>query len=158
MSMFLNTRRDFLKQSMYLGAAAITTGRSDRLFAVISAEQKTRMKFGLVTYLWGKNWDLPTLIANCEKTNFLAVELRTQHAHHVEPSLTQAQRAEVKKRFDDSPVTCLGYGSNQAFHYPDPAVLRKSIKDTFELIKSRELEPIDEPKKRGRKPKEIEPV
>ncbi len=37
------------------------------------------MKFGLVTYQWGKDWDLPTLISNCEKCGYEAVELRTQH-------------------------------------------------------------------------------
>ena len=39
--------------------------------------KKSEMKLGLVTYLWGRDWDLPTLIANCEKTGFLGVELRT---------------------------------------------------------------------------------
>ena len=55
------------------------------------------MRFGLVTYLWAQDWDLPTIIANCEKTGFRGVELRTQHAHKVETSLNAAQRAEVKK-------------------------------------------------------------
>ena len=35
------------------------------------------MRFGLVTYQWGRDWDLPTLIENCEKTRVLGVELRT---------------------------------------------------------------------------------
>jgi hypothetical protein len=63
------------------------------------------------------------------------VELRTEHAHKVEPNLTAAQRKEVKKRFADTKVVCIGYGSNQEFHSPDPAVLRKQIEGTFELIK-----------------------
>ena len=42
------------------------------------------MKFGLVTYQWGKDWDLPTLITNCERTGYHGIELRTQHAHGVE--------------------------------------------------------------------------
>jgi len=45
--------------------------------------KKPGMRFGLVTYQWGKDWDLPTLIANCKKTGLLGVELRTQHAHGV---------------------------------------------------------------------------
>ncbi|MCC6263376.1 MAG: sugar phosphate isomerase/epimerase [Bryobacterales bacterium] len=88
------------------------------------------MHMGLVTYMWGAKMDLPTLISACAKSGMLGVEVRTQHAHGVEPSLTKAQRAEVKKRFADSPVTLVGYGSNCEFHSPDPAVLRKNIEET----------------------------
>ena len=48
------------------------------------------MQLGLVTYQWGADWDLPTLIKNCEKTGFRGVELRTTHKHGVEPSLDEA--------------------------------------------------------------------
>ena len=95
----------------------------------------SKMKIGLVTYQWGKDWDLPTLIANCEKTGFLGVELRTQHAHGVETSLSAAQRTEVKKRFADSPVTCVGYGSNFDYHHVDQDRLKQSIKGTKDYIK-----------------------
>jgi hypothetical protein len=93
------------------------------------------MKLGLVTYEWGKDWDLPTLIANCEKAGYSGVELRTQHAHGVETSLSASQRAAVKKRFADSSVTCIGYGSNFEFHSPDPKQLRENIDQTKEYIK-----------------------
>lgn len=99
------------------------------------APQRAGMQFGLVTYEWGKDWDLPTLIANCEQTGVLGVELRTQHAHAVESTLTASQRAEVKKRFADSPVTCLGYGSNYEYHSPDPAKLKENIEGTKAYIK-----------------------
>ena len=42
------------------------------------------MNLGLVTYNLARDWDLPTLIRNCEETGFHAVELRTTHAHGVE--------------------------------------------------------------------------
>ncbi len=93
------------------------------------------MRFGLVTYLWAQDWDLPTIITNCEKAGFLGVELRTQHAHKVETSLNASQRADVKKRFADSKVTCIGYGSNFEYHSPDAAVLRNNIEQTKEYIK-----------------------
>ena len=93
------------------------------------------MKFGLVTYMWGFDWDLPTLISNCEKTGYLGVELRTQHAHKVETNLTAAQRADVKKRFADSRVECVGYGSNFEYHSPDPAVLRNNIEQSKEYVR-----------------------
>jgi len=59
------------------------------------------MQLGLVTYNWAKDWDLPTLIKNCEQTGFEGVELRSTHLHGVEPTLTKAQRSEVSKRFSD---------------------------------------------------------
>jgi len=62
------------------------------------------MKLGLVTYLWAAKWDLPTLIKNCEETEFAGVELRSTHAHGVEVTLTKGERKEVRKRFADSPV------------------------------------------------------
>lgn len=120
------SRRDFLLKSVIAGMGlSFTDPLSANAFF-----KKSKMKLGLVTYQWGKDWDLPTLIANCEKTGLLGVELRTEHAHGVETNLSASQRAEVKKRFADSSVTCLGYGSNFAYHYTDPAEVRQNIEDT----------------------------
>ena len=130
-----NSRRDFLKQSIYFTTASITTGPLSKLFAADSSKPGTAMQFGLVTYLWGKDWDLPTLIKNCEKTNFLGVELRTRHNHGVESNLNKQQRSEVKKRFNDSAVTLVGLGTNYAFHYPDQAELRRNIENAKQYIK-----------------------
>ncbi len=130
-----NTRRDFLKQSMYFGAAAVAAGPLSKVLAFSSTGSGSRMKFGLVTYLWGQYWDLPTLIANCEKTRVLGVELRTEHAHKVESDLNARQRREVKKRFDDSPVTLLGPGTNFAFHHTDASKLRHDIEGAKEYIR-----------------------
>ena len=101
----------------------------------MSALAKNGMKFGLVTYMWGFDWDLPTLISNCEKTGLLGIELRTQHAHKVETNLTPVQRSEIKKMFADSPVECIGYGANFEYHSPDPAKLKTNIEQTKEYIK-----------------------
>ncbi len=125
------TRRSFLQKSV---AAGIGLTALNNLSAM-PLMAKSKMKFGLVTYMWGFDWDLPTLIANCEKTGLLGVELRTQHAHKVETNLSAAQRAEVKKRFADSPVECIGYGANFEYHSPDPAKLRTNIEQTKEYIK-----------------------
>jgi Family of unknown function (DUF6807)/Xylose isomerase-like TIM barrel len=127
MKTIISTRRDFLKQSMYLGAAAVSAAPLSRVFAVTMAGPGSGMKFGLVTYQWGRDWDLPTVIANCEKTKVLGVELRTQHAHGVESNLTAAQRREVKKRFADSPVTLVGLGTNFAFHYVEKDKLERDM-------------------------------
>lgn len=119
------SRRDFIRSatgaSLGLAAAGTLSGFN---------YAGPRMKLGLVTYQWGRDWDLPTLIANCEKSGLWGVELRTEHAHKVEINLSAAERAEVKKRFADSPVTCIGYGSNFEYHSPDPAEVRKNIEQT----------------------------
>ncbi len=124
------TRREFLQTSLGAGTAIALMWRIPEL----TPFPARGMKFGFVTYQWGRDWDLTTLIANLEKTGYYGVELRTGHAHKVETNLTAAQRAEVKKRFDDSPVKCLGYGSNFEYHSPDPAQLRKNIEQTKEYI------------------------
>lgn len=125
------SRRAFLQRSLLAGAGLSLLNPQD-LFAFA---KKSGMKLGLVTYQWAKDWDLPTLIANCEKTGFGAVELRTEHAHKVEINLSALQRADVKRRFADSNVVCLGYGSNFEYHSPDPAKLKWNIDQTKEYIK-----------------------
>jgi sugar phosphate isomerase/epimerase len=69
------------------------------------------------------------------KAGLTGTELRTPHAHGVETNLTALQRAEVKKRFADSSVTCIGYGSNFEYHNPDQKKLRENIDQTKEYIK-----------------------
>ena len=124
-------RRQFCRISSLAGLGVSTLGT----MTLCAGNMQNQMKLGLVTYQWGKDWDLPRLIKNCESIGLAAVELRTEHAHKVEPSLSAAERKEVKKRFSDSKVTCVGYGSNQEFHNPDPKKLREQIEGTFELIK-----------------------
>lgn len=125
------TRRHFLRTTLGAGAAmAILRHLPENSTAAASG-----MKLGLVTYMWGADWDLPTLLVNCEKAGLLGLELRVDHAHKVETDLSTAQRAEVKKRFSDSPVKCVGYGANFEYHSPDPAILKKNIDGTKEYIK-----------------------
>jgi sugar phosphate isomerase/epimerase len=125
------SRRDFILHGVEAGAYFTFLNKISYQRVV----QSSQMRMGFVTYLWGRDWDLPTLIRNCERTGLLGAELRTGHAHKVEINLNTAQRAEVKKRFDDSNVTCIGYGSNFEYHNPDQKVLRWNIDQTKEYIK-----------------------
>ncbi len=90
------------------------------------------MKLGLVTYNLAKDWDVSTIIANCIETGFEGVELRTTHAHGVEVGLTAAERAEVKRTFEDSPVGLAGLGSAFDYHAIDQDEVRSNIEGTKE--------------------------
>jgi len=126
-----NSRREFIKSAA--GLAAFSLLPADILSHTLFRPEK--MQLGLCTYLWGKDWDLPTLIKNCEKTGLLGVELRVQHAHKVEPNLTAQERKEVKKRFADSPVEFIGCGTNEQYDFPDKEKLNKAIENTKAYIK-----------------------
>ncbi len=130
-------RRYFLNTVASLaGTGLLHNAISSALAAApAGADSSAQMKFGLVTYMWGADWDLPTLLANCEKAGAMGVELRTEHKHGVDPEISADKRREVKQRFADSPVKLVGVGSNQAFHYPDPAQLRASIERAKAFIK-----------------------
>lgn len=122
--MQFSNRRQFIQQSAAAGAFCALSARPLTLFA---SDSDKKMRLGLVTYLWGKDMDLRTLIEACEKSGVLGLELRTQHKHGVEPSLSKSERKDVKKRFADSPVELVGYGSNAQFHEDDPAAVRQNI-------------------------------
>jgi len=92
------------------------------------------MKLGMVTYLWGADWDLPTLIKNCEATGFEGVELRSTHKHGVEPAFSEAERRVVKQRFADSKVACVGLGSACEYHDPDHGIVQHNIDMTKQFV------------------------
>ncbi len=93
------------------------------------------MQLGTVTYNIAKDWDLPTILKTLEKLGYEGVELRTTHAHGVEVGLNAAQRAEVRKRFEDSPVQLAGLGSAFEYQATDPAVVRKNVEGTKEYVR-----------------------
>lgn len=127
----MTKRREFIRG---LSLTALGLAMSNETL-LANFRKRHQIKPGLVTYLWGKDWDVPTIIRNCEKCDLLGVELRTEHKHGVEPHLTAEQRREVKQRFKDSKVEFIGYGSNVEFDSPDPAVLKKNMDLGKELIK-----------------------
>ena len=128
---FTMKRRDFLGTVGALPALAVIhppqtpTARSAR----------AGLKLGTVTYEIARDWDVPTIIKNLTEVGMDAVELRTTHKHGVETSLSPPARAEVRKRFDDSPVKIGGIGTTCEYHSADPAVVRKNIDETKEWVK-----------------------
>lgn len=126
------TRKEFMQDLSLMAAASLLPALS---YAEIDLLKKSRMKLGLVTYLWGKDWDVPTLIENCTKAGIGGVELRVDHAHKVMPDISAARRAEVKKMFADSPVKIVGMGTNEQYDSPDPAKLKANMDRTKEFIR-----------------------
>lgn len=129
-------RRQFLATS---GAATagllLGTPESSRVSAADSRSGNRKMRLGLVTYNWGKDWDVPTLIKNCAATGFDGVELRSTHKHGVEITIDQKRRAEVARQFADSKVELVGLGSACEYHSPDQAVVKKNIEETKAFVK-----------------------
>lgn len=90
---------------------------------------------GLVTYMWGAEWDLPTIIKNCEAAGWTGVELRTTHKHGVEIPLSEQQRKDVAKRFADSRVQLVGLGTACEYQAADAEVVKKNIEETKAFIR-----------------------
>jgi sugar phosphate isomerase/epimerase len=86
-----------------------------------------RYRLGIVTYNIAAAWDVPTILRVCRSVGLSAVELRTTHKHGVEPSLSAAQRKEVRQRFADAGVEIWGCGTVCEFQDPNPAVVEKNI-------------------------------
>ncbi len=135
-------RKQISRRSMIASSAAIAAaaglGSSGNLLArpqnVLQGAAGSEMSFGLVTYQWGKDMDLPSLIEACEKSGLTGVELRTEHRHAVEPSLSKVERDDVRKRFEASSVELVGYGSNAQFHEADPDKVKANIELTKQYI------------------------
>ena len=85
------------------------------------------MRLGIVTYNIAADWDIPSMLANCEEVGIHGVELRTTHAHGVEPTLSAQQRRDVKSQFANSPVTIIGLGTTCEFHALDKETVRENI-------------------------------
>lgn len=123
-------RREFLSSVALLPLAGVQTQPAKR-----PGSEGRGLKIGTVTYNIAKDWDVPTLIKNLTEVGMDGVELRTTHTHGVEISLSPSARAEVRKRFDDSPVKIGGLGTTCEYHSPDPAIVRKNVEETKEWVK-----------------------
>jgi hypothetical protein len=120
-------RRSFIQTAVAAGIVGPATwARAAR--SILADDSK--MRFGLVTYLWGQHLPLTELIETCESTGLDGVELRTTHAHGVERIMDGKARQQVRDRFADSQVELIGIGSNERFDSPDPARLDAAMRAT----------------------------
>lgn len=133
------SRRGFMQLSALSATALLIPGNDLSAEKVKPRKEKSfvnknPLKIGLMTYTLGKDWDIETIIKNCNEAEWKSVELRTTHKHGVEVSLSQSQRAEVKKRFKASALETVSLASAFQYHDPDQAVLKKNIEGTKEYI------------------------
>jgi sugar phosphate isomerase/epimerase len=92
------------------------------------------MRLGIVTYNIAKDWDIEKIITTLEKLQYEAVELRSTHAHGVEPGISKQKIEQVRDRFARSRVRLLSLGSACEFHSPDEAVRRQNVEQTQGFI------------------------
>lgn len=133
------TRRGILQGFGAAGAGAVLGGAAEADAAPADVAptgpaDRPKFKLGLISYMVASTWDVPTLIDVCQKSGVAGVELRTTHAHGVEPSLSAEQRAAVRKRFEDSGVVLWGLGSVCEFHSPDKAVVEQNIETCKQFV------------------------
>lgn len=137
-----SVKAELSRREMLYGMA-VAAGAGAVLASGASSEPATRpagkadLRIGLTTYTWGEKWDLPTLLANCQRTGLLGVELRTRlkYAHGVETTLSGPQRAEVRKRFADSPVKLVSMACSERFDWPEADKLKAAIAAAKEQLK-----------------------
>lgn len=115
------------------GAALTATLATPFSFA---AEAKKGLKLGLTTYMIGSKWTIPELIEFLPRFGIFGVELRTdmKFAHGIELASGKAARAEVAKRFADSPVRLAGVACGERFDSPDAGKLGRAVERTKELL------------------------
>jgi hypothetical protein len=125
-------RRGFIRDISLISGMLLLPDLTSKAFP---AYGKSRMKPGFVTYQWGKDWDIPTIIQNLTAAEIHGIELRVEHAHGVTIDLSKEKRKEVRKKFKNSPVEIVGMGTNQQFDYPDRKMLVKSVETTMKYIR-----------------------
>ncbi len=133
------SRRHFLTSGLCVAAGTIAAAglTSCKVMGTKAEAKHGKTRFGFTTYQWGKDWDIPALIANCRKAEVFGVELRTSdsYAHGVELDLNAQQRREAKKRFEDSPITLVGLATSERFDSPKAEELQTAIENSKAYIK-----------------------
>lgn len=130
-------RRSFIQAASVSAAAAVLPGLAVSCGQIKEQDtfvlNENPLKLGLMTYMLGNKWDIDTIIKNCTETKFEHVQLRTTHSHGVEVTLTTAERADVKKKFQDAGIA-ISLASAFQYHSTDPAELRANIEGTKQYL------------------------
>jgi len=127
----MNRRHFLLSSGALAGSAVLPASVGPAAAAVDSAAGSKpagpKFKLGTITYNIGAACDLATLLAVCKTTHYDYVELRTTHAHKVEPDLSTEARRQVKRQFEDAGVRLWSFGTVCEFQSPEPGVVKTQI-------------------------------
>ena len=121
-------RRKFFLSTAAAGAGALAP-------QVISASANNPgFHLGSVTYNLLKDFDVDTIIRVLEHAGFEGVELRTGHKHGVEPSIGQEERARVRRRFEQSKIRLVSYGTICRFQSPEAAERERQLQVAKQFV------------------------
>jgi sugar phosphate isomerase/epimerase len=109
-------RRHFLA-----GAGAAISGGVLPVEAATKKDAAPSFHLGAVTYNTLKDFDVDTILRVLQAAHFQGVELRTGHKHGVEPSIGAEERQRVRRKFEQSSIRLVSYGTTCRFQSPDPA-------------------------------------
>jgi sugar phosphate isomerase/epimerase len=114
------------RRQFVAGSGAALAGTS-RVRGAGTAAGGPGFHLGAVTYNTLKEFDVDTIIRVLQEVGFEAVELRTGHKHGVEPSIGADERQSVRKRFEQSKIRLVSYGTTCRFQSPDPAERNRQL-------------------------------
>jgi hypothetical protein len=131
------TRRRMMAVTLGAASGSFLSTLPSVSAAPAKEKQFGKMRLGLATYTWGKDWSVPELIEKLPQSGVFGVELRTSMdwAHGVETTLTTKQRREVKERFADSPVELVALACSERMDWPDPERLATAVEAAKSHVK-----------------------
>jgi sugar phosphate isomerase/epimerase len=115
------------RRGFVVGSVAAAAGAPLAQRGVAGPNGPRDFHLGAITYNTLKDFDVETIIRILEEARFEAVELRTGHKHGVEPSISQQERARVRRLFEESKIRLVSYGTTCRFQSPDPAERRQQV-------------------------------
>jgi sugar phosphate isomerase/epimerase len=123
------SRRKFLAGTGAAAAAGLlaTEAQAGQPAGQPAPAAALKYRLGIVTYNIAAKWDVPTILRICRAVGLAAVELRTTHAHGVEPTLTDRERKDVRARFADAGIEIWGCGTVCEFHDRDKKVVQQNV-------------------------------
>jgi hypothetical protein len=124
------SRRHFL--ATLFGTSLAAAARAQEAALSYKGEN---LQFGLVTYQWGKDLEIPALLDLVSQAGVKGIELRVDHKHGVAPAINADQRAKVRSQFADAGIELIGLGTNFEFHSPKPETVAENIAKAREFIK-----------------------
>lgn len=115
------------RRNFVVGAGATIASSAFKLTAANPPNAGPGFHLGAVTYNTLKEFDVDTIIRVLQEARFEGVELRTGHKHGVEPSIGAEQRKQVRRKFEQSKVRLVSYGTTCRFQSPDSAERERQL-------------------------------